>query len=68
MKSILLVILLGIAAFCAFGFAATFEPLERSQRLMWRTAYGIIGVAATGGVVWALVKRRRTRGLKGSDE
>ncbi|MFT4515929.1 MAG: hypothetical protein ACI89X_002341 [Planctomycetota bacterium] len=68
MKFTLLLMLIGIAAFCAFGFAATFEPMERSQQLMWRTASGIVGVASIACVVWALVKGRRARGLKGSDE
>lgn len=59
MRPVLLVVLLGIAAFCAFGFAATFEPMEASQQLVWRSGYGVIGLASIAGMVWILTKNRR---------
>ena len=60
MKPIALLVFLGVAAFCVFGFAATFEPLEQGQQFMWRTAYGAAGLASIACVVWILAKGFRT--------
>lgn len=68
MNSLLRLILLGVAAFCAFGFAATLEPIERGQQLMWRTAYGVVGVASIACMAWTLVTGRGARSPEGSDE
>ncbi|NQU49730.1 MAG: hypothetical protein HQ519_13850 [Planctomycetes bacterium] len=68
MKFLLLLVLLGVAAFCGFGFAATFEPIEQSQQLMWRTTYGIVGLAAIACVTWILVKGGRNRSFKERDK
>lgn len=56
MKPILILVLLGVVAFCAFGFLATFEPIEQGQQLMWRAAYGVVGVASIACMAWALAK------------
>lgn len=54
MKVVLSILLLGILAFCAFGFLSTFEPLESEQQILWRSIYGACVVASLGGLVWVL--------------
>ena len=50
-------ILLPIAAFCVFGFMATFEPTDRTVEFMaFRIGYAVIGLGCLGGVV-ALITR-----------
>ncbi len=44
--------LLAFAAFCAFGFAASFEP-PVVQRRPWRIGYAIAGFLALGGAALA---------------
>jgi hypothetical protein len=41
---ILAALLLVIAAYCAYGFAATFEPFDDGTPWAWRIGYGIVGV------------------------
>ena len=53
------IILLPIAAFCVFGFMATFEPTDRPEVFMaFRIGYGVVGVgclvAVVGLIGWAL--------------
>lgn len=36
---------LGLAAFCAFGFLASFEPSD-SLNWPWHVAYGILGISS----------------------
>lgn len=36
---------------CAFGFAATFESLPALERSIWRTVYGLVGVACVCGLI-----------------
>lgn len=50
--------LLGITAFCIFGFMASFEPSETS-RLPWQIGYGVAGVACIGGAVMLLRPRQQ---------
>ncbi|MFQ5748599.1 MAG: hypothetical protein ACE5H3_03975 [Planctomycetota bacterium] len=59
MRIVFALVLLVAAAVCVFGFAATFEPLEPDQQLMWRIVYGTGALAALIGVVWVLAKGRR---------
>lgn len=48
--------LLAIAAFCAFGFMATFEPTARSAEfLAFRIGYAVVGVACLVGIVLLIV-------------
>ena len=68
MKPILILVLLGLAAFCAFGFVATFEPIERDVQLAWRTAYGVVGLAALAGMALLLVQGRGASEDKGSGD
>ena len=64
MKTILTVVasllLLAVAAFCLFGFLATFEPTDRpGQFLAFRIGYGVVGVGCLGGIVVLGVKAVR---------
>ena len=68
MRSLFLIVLLGITAFCAFGFAASFEPIEQGQQLLWRVTYGIGGLGSMAWGAWALAKGRRNRRLQERDE
>ncbi len=43
--------LLLVFGFCVFGFIATFEPLPPVQQWVWRTVYGLVGLASIIGVV-----------------
>jgi hypothetical protein len=53
-----ILVLLGITAFCVFGFLATWEYPEASDRLPWQAGYGLIGVLCLGGVA-GMVRRLR---------
>lgn len=52
-------LLLALAAFCLFGFAATYEPVDNA--LAWRVGYGLAIVACLYGILW-LRRRRPGRG------
>ena len=44
-------LLLAVAAFCGFGFLATFEPTDNvTQFMAFRIGYGLIGIGCLGGV------------------
>ncbi len=58
MRVLLALVLLAIAAFCVFGFLATYEPVEGA--LLWRVGYGAAIIACLYGML------RLLRG--GSDE
>lgn len=55
-RILIIVILLPLLAFSAFGFLATYEQPDWS---MWRTVYLIIGAGCLGGIAFALLKRAR---------
>jgi hypothetical protein len=56
-------VLLMLAAFCAFGFLATFEPNDPAIAMRWRIGYGFVGFACLGGAAWLLFSSiRRTSG------
>ena len=56
------VVLLPIAAFCLFGFAATFEPTNRPGVFSaFRIGYAVVGLGCLAGVV-TLVARSIRRG------
>jgi LPXTG-motif cell wall-anchored protein len=57
--------LFAIAAFCAFGFMATFEP-SASPRWPWQVGYGLIGLASLGGAIF-LLRSKRNRGASGGN-
>lgn len=44
-------LLLAVAAFCLFGFLATFEPTDNESEIMiFRIAYALMGVACLAGI------------------
>ncbi len=44
--------LLAVAAFCAFGFLATFEPTSNpGQFLAFRFGYAVVGLGCLAGVI-----------------
>jgi hypothetical protein len=47
-------VLLLIAAFCAYGFLASFEP---GPFLAFRIGYPVLGAVCLGSAVWLLRKR-----------
>jgi len=49
-------ILLAIAAFCIFGFLATYEPDETLEYMAFRIGYAVIGLGCLAGIV-ALITR-----------
>ena len=44
-------ILLPIAAFCVFGFMATFEPDESVEFMVFRIGYTVIGLGCLAGII-----------------
>ena len=50
LKIIVLAMCLFLAAFCAFGFLASFEPGVRGA-LSFRVAYGAVGLGCVGAIV-----------------
>lgn len=49
-------VLLGLAAFCAFGFLATYEPPGSP---LLRIMYGLVGALCLTGAGWILVRKER---------
>jgi hypothetical protein len=46
------VLLLCVAAFCVFGFLATFEPTNNPGQFMaFRVGYSVVGVGCLAGVI-----------------
>lgn len=58
-RIILALVLIAVLLFCAYGFLATFEPLERSVQITWRIVYGGVGSACIGGAAWLVFAKRR---------
>lgn len=53
-------VLLAIAAFCVFGFLATFEPTDNTAQFMaFRIGYAVIGLGCVGGAGILFVKAVR---------
>lgn len=52
------IILLGVVAFCVFGFLATFEPLPPATQWTWRAIYAAVGLASMVGAGALAVRRR----------
>lgn len=50
-RIVVVIVLLAVAAFCVFGFAATFEPMDSGRPLAWRIGYGVVGVACLMGAM-----------------
>jgi hypothetical protein len=54
-------LLLAIAAFCGFGFLATFEPTDNAAQFMaFRIGYSVIGLGCLIGIGILIVNAVRT--------
>jgi hypothetical protein len=58
MKPLLVAILLLVAAFCVYGFVASFEPSPRA--IYFRIGYAVVGVLSAGAAGGLLIGSRRT--------
>ncbi len=58
-RLLLALVLLALVAFCAFGFLATFEPLDRSTQVTWRLIHGFGGGLCLLGAGWLAWPRKR---------
>jgi hypothetical protein len=57
---IISVILLGVAAFCVFGFLATFEPSNiPGLNFAFRVGYVVLGIACVSTAIAFVVKTLR---------
>jgi hypothetical protein len=55
-----LLLLLAIAAFCVFGFLATFEPTDKPGMFMaFRIGYVAVGIASVVGTIALIVNSVR---------
>ena len=53
-------LLLAVAAFCGFGFLATFEPTDNvTQFMAFRIGYSVIGVGCLVGVGFLIANALR---------
>ncbi|MAB80304.1 MAG: hypothetical protein CMJ89_13200 [Planctomycetes bacterium] len=60
MKIITLLVLLGVAAFSALGFVATFEPMDGGTRIVWRAVYAVAFTVSLATAAWTLRRGRRS--------
>lgn len=52
--------LLAVAAFCLFGFLATFEPTNNTGQFMaFRIGYSVVGVGSITGMILLIVNAIR---------
>lgn len=59
-RIVTVVFLLIVAGFCAFGFLATFEPLEGAAPILLRVVYGVAVIACLAQIVWLARPKKRT--------
>ncbi len=53
-------LLLTVAAFCLFGFLATFEPTNAPRSfLVFRIGYAVVGVGSVAGAIVLIVTAAR---------
>ena len=53
-------LLMAVAAFCVFGFLATFEPTDNAAQFMaFRIGYSVIGLGCVVGVGFLMVNALR---------
>jgi hypothetical protein len=54
------ILLLAVAAFCVFGFLATFEPTDNETQFMaFRIGYAVVGVGCLIGIGFLISKALR---------
>ena len=56
MRALGVLMVLGVAAFCTFGFLATFEPLNDGEAIKWRIGYAF-GFLASASRLFFLLRR-----------
>ena len=59
MRAVVVLAFLAIAAFCALGFVATFEPMEEGRQLGWRIGYGVVGLLCLARAFYWLRRGKR---------
>jgi hypothetical protein len=50
--------LLIVAAYCLFGIAATFEPMDPTKQWTWRIVYAIVGLGCLATIAWNAWRRK----------
>jgi len=55
---------LGVAAFCTFGFLASFEPIDAGEAIKWRIGYALGFLASVTGAI-RLLRRTPPQDLNG---
>tara|TARA_B100001250_G_scaffold381936_1_gene374657 strand:+ start:163 stop:390 length:228 start_codon:yes stop_codon:yes gene_type:complete len=58
-KTFLALPLLGLFAFCIFGFLATFEPLDPITQMTWQAIYAIAGLGAISAILFMLKPEKK---------
>jgi hypothetical protein len=53
MRTGTMIVLLAVLGFCVFGFMATFEPMDATQKFVSRAVYGAVGVVCLITIAWA---------------
>lgn len=56
-RILIAIALLVVAAYCVFGFLATFEPNDPMRQLAWRVVYALIGATCAVYAGWLLISR-----------
>jgi len=51
-KAVMGLTLAALTAFCALGFVATFEPMDRSVQILWCLIYAVLAAALLGIMVF----------------
>jgi hypothetical protein len=51
--------LMAVAAFCLFGFVATFEPMPRLQQWVWRAVYAAAGSTSLLTICWIWLRSKK---------
>ena len=59
MKWLFAILAIPVAAFCTFGFLASFEPVPNA--ITYRTAYAAIGVITVAMVLFPFIPRSHPR-------
>jgi hypothetical protein len=60
-RALAAIIVVAIAAFCVFGFMATYEPLDPGAQITWRIIYGAIGGICAVAAVWSCYRAEKVR-------
>ncbi len=58
MKIVFVLPLLGLALFCVYGFLASAEASDPSERLLWRSGYAVLGLVSMLGALTLLFGKR----------